>query len=107
MLAPAEAYYLDMAQSDEWWDPGASWAGTVTPEMTYAYEPGGDWPEAAKPRLPGVQANLWSENMHDKTLVDRMIFPRTSAAAETAWSPPGAKNYARFAAIAPLVFGRP
>jgi hexosaminidase len=25
VLAPAEVYYLNMAQSDDWWDPGASW----------------------------------------------------------------------------------
>lgn len=104
VLAPAERYYLDMAQLDEWWEPGASWAGTVSPETTYAYEPGGDWPEAAKPRLIGVQACLWSENMHERRLVDHMIFPRMPAMAETAWTPQARKDYRRFAAIAPLLF---
>jgi hexosaminidase len=104
VMAPAERYYLDIAQSGEWWEPGASWAGTVPPEATYNYEPGGDWPEEAKPRLIGVQACLWSENMHDRRLVDHMIFPRMPAMAETAWTPLHRKDYRRFAAIEPLLF---
>jgi hexosaminidase len=104
VMAPAEHYYFDMAQSTEWWEPGASWAGTVPLEATYDYEPGGDWPEEAKPRMIGVQACLWSENMHERRLVDHMIFPRISAMAETAWTPPARKDFRRFAAIAPLLF---
>lgn len=104
VMAPAEHYYFDMAQSSEWWEPGASWAGTVPLEATYDYEPGGDWPEEAKPRMIGVQACLWSENMHERRLVDHMIFPRLQAMAEAAWTPPARKDYRRFTAIAPLVY---
>lgn len=104
VMAPAERYYLDIAQSTEWWEPGASWAGTVPLEATYQYEPGGDWPDEAKPHLIGVQACLWSENMHDRPLVDHMIFPRMPAMAETAWSPSHRKDYRRFTAIEPLLF---
>jgi hexosaminidase len=103
VLAPAEAYYLDMGQSTEWWVPGASWAGTVSPETSYAYEPGGDWPKAVLPRLLGIQACLWSENMHDKRLVDHMTFPRLSALAERAWTPRESKDFSRFSAIEPLM----
>ena len=104
VMAPAERYYLDMAQSDEWWEPGASWAGTVPPQRTYEYDPGGDWPDEAKPRLIGVQACLWSENMHDRRLIDHMIFPRMSAMAESAWTPSQQKDYGRFASIEPVLF---
>ena len=79
-MAPAENYYLDMAQSEEWWEPGSSWAGTVTVEKTYRYEPGGDWPEAARKRLLGVQTCLWAENLCDKRLVDVALVPRLMAA---------------------------
>lgn len=104
VMAPAEHYYLDMARSDDWWEPGASWAGTVSPETTYAGDPGHDWPEAERARIVGIQACLWSENMHDRPLIDHMIFPRMPAMAETAWTPPGRKNWRRFAAIAPLLY---
>lgn len=93
-----------MAQSDEWWEPGASQAGTVSPETSYAYDPGGDRPEEAKPRLIGVQACLWSENMHERSLVGHMIFPRMITMAEGAWTPVGGKDYRRFAAVWPLLF---
>jgi hexosaminidase len=107
VLAPAEAYYLDMAQSEDWWEPGLSWAGTVPPATAYAYEPGGDWSEAAKPHLLGVQANLWSEHLHDRHIVDHMTFPRLAAVAESAWTPSRLKNYGRFAATSPLLFAGP
>ena len=87
VLAPAEHAYFDMAQSDEFWEPGASWAGTVPLAASYAFDPGGDWPEAMRARLIGVQSCLWSENLHDKTLFDHLVFPRLSAIAETAWTP--------------------
>ena len=106
VMAPAENYYLDLAQSDEWWEPGMSWAGNVPLSATYEYEPGGDWPEAAKPRLIGVQACLWSENMHDRQLIDHMIFPRMPALAETAWTPSSRKDFRRFRAIESLLFRR-
>lgn len=105
VMASAEHYYLDMAQSEDWWEPGASWAGTVSPETTYAADPGHDWPDAERARIVGMQACLWSENMHDRRLVDHMIFPRMPAMAETAWTPRGRKSWPRFAAIAPLLYG--
>jgi hexosaminidase len=96
VLGPAEAYYLDMAQSDDWWEPGASWAGTVSPERCYAYDPGGDWPDEFKARLLGVQACLWTENLYDRCLFDHLTFPRLSAVAESAWTPAARKDFERF-----------
>ena len=56
-------------------------------------------------RILGMQACLWSENLHDRWLVDHMIFPRMPAMAETAWTPRDRKSWSRFAAIAPLLYG--
>jgi hexosaminidase len=94
VLAPAEACYLNMAQSDDWWDPGGG--GTVSLERCYDYEPGGDWPQEIQARLLGVQACLWSERLDDRRLLDRMVFPRLSAIAETAWTPSVRKDIGRF-----------
>jgi hexosaminidase len=99
VLAPGEAYYLDMAQSEDWWEPGASWAGTVPLERCYTYNPGGNWPEEMKARLLGVQACLWGENLHDRRLFDSMVFPRLWAVAESAWTPSAGKNLSRFMAL--------
>jgi hexosaminidase len=99
VLAPAQAYYLDMAQCDDWWDPGMDWAGTVPAEQCYRYDPGGDWPNEVKPRLWGVQACLWSENLHERRIFARLTIPRLAAIAESAWSASANKSPERFAAM--------
>ena len=60
VMTPGQAYYLDMVQAEAWQEPGASWAGTVPPAHTYAYEAEGDFPEELKDRMKGVQACIWS-----------------------------------------------
>jgi hexosaminidase len=105
VLAPGDAYYLDMAQSDDWWEPGASWAGTVSLERCYTYDPGGDWPEEMKARLLGVQACVWTENLHDRRLFDPLVFPRLWAVAESAWTPSAGKDLSRFRALHTLARG--
>ncbi|MHA7884041.1 beta-N-acetylhexosaminidase [Nitratireductor rhodophyticola] len=103
VLAPAEHYYLDIARSTEWWEPGASWAGTVTLRDAYDYEPGGDWPDALKDQLAGVQTCLWSENLATPGLFAHLVYPRISAMAETAWSASERKDFDRFRAIQDLM----
>jgi hexosaminidase len=105
VLAPADACYLNMAQSDDWWDPGASWGGTVPLEGCYEYDPGGDWPKEMHARLLGVQACLWSEKLDDRRLLDRMVFPRLCAIAESAWTPSVGKDIGRFRALHTLMPG--
>ncbi len=100
VATPGQAYYLDMVDREGWDAPGTSWAGAVTPEATYRYEPG----EPSGPgRLLGVQACLWSEHLDTAARLDAMAFPRLSAVAEAAWTPPEAKSWARFCALAPLM----
>lgn len=103
VLAPGDAYYLDMAQSDDWWEPGMDWAGAVSLQRCYAYDPGAEWPAALEPRLIGVQACLWGEHLHDRRLFGRLTTPRLSAVAESAWSPPTAKDVRRFMAVSGLM----
>lgn len=103
VLAPAEYCYFDMAQSEDWWEPGATWAGHVSPETCYSFDPAQDWPEDLRGQCLGIQSCLWSENLADKRLFDRMMFPRLSAVAETAWTPREKKNFARFSALHPLM----
>ena len=103
VLSPGEAYYLDMAQSGDWWDPGMDWAGPVSAKRCYIYDPGSDWPDELKPRLLGVQACLWSEHLHDRRLLDYMTVPRLSAVAESAWTPSSAKDFRRFATLCHLM----
>lgn len=103
VLAPAEYAYFDMAQSDEWWEPGASWAGTVSLKTCYHFDPAHDWPETVQHKLLGIQSCLWSENLADRKLFDHLVYPRLSAIAETAWSQRSDKDFDRFMAIQSLM----
>ncbi|MBN9308532.1 beta-N-acetylhexosaminidase [Devosia sp.] len=107
VVAPGQAYYLDMANSDDWHECGASWAGWSSPEKTYAFDPTAGWTDAERARLLGVQACIWSEPMTDRAVFDRLVFPRLSAIAETGWS--HHRDFGRFSALAglmPNLYGR-
>ena len=103
VVAPAQAFYLDMANGPDWAEPGAAWAGWSSPEMTYAFDPSAGWNEDEKQRLQGVQACIWSEPMTERGAFQRLVFPRLSAIAETGWTPAERKNWPRFANRAHLM----
>ncbi len=99
IASPGQAYYLDMVQAEGWDEPGASWAGTVSPQFTYEYEAAGDLPPDQLHRLKGVQACIWSEHLVNKALFNHMVFPRLGAVAESAWTEVAMKNWLRFAKL--------
>ncbi len=102
VMSPGQAYYLDMVQAEEWQEPGASWAGTVPPAHTYAYEAEGDFPMDVRHKLKGIQACIWSEHYLSRGYFNRLVFPRLPAIAEAAWTPKAGKNWLRFSAIVGL-----
>ncbi len=97
VITPGQAYYLDMAQSPAWLEPGAGWAGSSTPEQTYAYDAEASFPADLRRHFVGVQACIWSEHFHDRDYFNDLVFPRLAAVAEAAWTPPRAKDWLRFA----------
>lgn len=97
VMTPGQAYYLDMAQSPAWLEPGAGWAGSSTPAQTYAYEADEGFPEELRAKVRGVQACIWCEHFHDRQYFNDLVFPRLAAVAEAAWTPPKAKDWLRFA----------
>lgn len=108
VVSPGQHYYLDMAQGGEWSEPGAWWAGYSSPQSTYNFDPTENWTAHQLKHLLGIQACIWSESMTDRAVFDRLLFPRLSAIAETAWTEKPKKSYARFIGcvdVMPLVFG--
>ncbi len=101
IVALAQVWYLNMALAPDWWEPGASWAGYSPVAAAYGFEPGTGFADPA--RLAGVQACIWSEQMADRRVFARLVFPRLAAVAEAGWTAPGAKEFARFAAAARLL----
>lgn len=108
VVCPGQIYYLDMANSPAWSEPGSGWAGWSDPEKLYGFDPVEGWSEEQKQRFLGVQTCIWSEAMTDRGIFDRLIFPRISALAETGWTTPGKKSWDRFKALVglmPLLYG--
>ncbi|KAE9627188.1 beta-N-acetylhexosaminidase [Parasedimentitalea maritima] len=99
---PGQAYYLDMAQSSDWCEPGASWAGVTPVTQTYSFEAQNDSPALAK-HLKGVQGCVWSEHLTTMERVNHMVFPRLSAIAEAGWTDAEGKDFGRFETIARLM----
>jgi hexosaminidase len=87
VASPAQAYYLDMADSAEWSAPGAFWAGVITPSTVAGFDPVAGWTSAERAHLRGVQACLWSEHVHDDHLLRRLLLPRLAVFADGAWEP--------------------
>jgi hexosaminidase len=96
VVSAGQAYYLDMAMSDAWSEPGLGWAGSVSTQQTYRFDPTDGWDETIVSRCIGVQACIWSEQMTNDQVFDYLVFPRLSAVAETAWTKQENKNWDRF-----------
>ena len=108
VVSPGQRYYLDMANSLAWAEPGAGWAGWSGPQETYEFEARAGFSEQGLKHLMGVQACIWSESMTDRAIFDRLIFPRLSAIAEAGWTLPERKSWPRFQALAglmPIMYG--
>lgn len=103
VVSPGQAYYLDMSQAVDFTEPGAGWAGWSGPKETYDFEPEKGWTDEERQRLLGVQACIWSEPMTDRAVFDRLVFPRLSAIAETAWTEAQRKSWPRFASASRLM----
>ncbi|WP_428688592.1 beta-N-acetylhexosaminidase [Roseibium sp.] len=102
ICTPGQRYYMDMAQASGWYEPGAGWAGVVTPEDSYLYEPSTGLSEGSEKLLKGVQACIWCEHLINNQLFNHMVFPRLYAVAEAGWTLPEKKDWQRFAALTPL-----
>jgi hexosaminidase len=92
VMAPGQAYYLDMAPGRSWELPGGSWAGNVTLADTCAYDPFAGWNDSDgangddRTGPYGIQACVWGEHIADLDVLDALVFPRLDAVAERAWT---------------------
>jgi hexosaminidase len=86
VVAPGQAYYLDMAVDDAWSTPGMSWAGSTSLAEVCAFDPEEGWTSRERAHLLGVQACVWTEHVHDEAALRDRLFPRLDAIAERAWT---------------------
>ncbi len=97
VMSPGPYCYFDMKQVDLPDEQGHNWAGIVSPEKVYSYEPTPDelTPAEAK-HILGAQGNVWTEYLPNSNEIEYMILPRLCALSEVVWSPKEHRNYGDF-----------
>lgn len=99
VMTPAQHCYLDLAFTSDPADPGYYWAGNVSAQDAYLFEPFEgikDAPQRTKDRFRGIQACLWSELLDSADKRAFMLLPRLPAVAERAWSCAGQRDFSYF-----------
>ncbi len=98
IMTPAgDGMYLDFYQGDPKVEP-VTIGGMNTLERVYAYNPVPDTLVAMNKahHILGVQCNNWSEYMYTNDIREYMMWPRTIAVAEIAWTALDKKDYKDF-----------
>jgi hexosaminidase len=95
VLSPANRAYLDM-KYDEETPLGLQWAGLVSVEQSYNWNPATLIPDVPASAIDGVEAPLWTETLDDLDKVEFMVFPRLPGIAELGWSPENALDWTTY-----------
>ncbi|MEV5750276.1 beta-N-acetylhexosaminidase [Actinoallomurus sp. NPDC052308] len=85
VLAPANHAYLDM-QYDKDSPYGLHWAGYVSVQKSYQWDPTTIFTGVTEKNVRGVEAPIWSETLTKIHEVEYMAFPRLPGIAEIGWS---------------------
>lgn len=105
VMAPASHTYLDAypgAGPEEQYAIG----GLTTTETVYGFEPLEGMSEAGRGRVLGTQGQLWTEYVPSMRRAEYLLFPRTCALSEVAWSLPTDRSWAEFRPRLDLHLGR-
>ncbi|MBQ1119444.1 beta-N-acetylhexosaminidase [Streptomyces sp. B15] len=86
VLSPADRAYLDM-KYDKDTPLGLSWAGYVSTQRAYDWDPADYLSGVPERAVLGVEAPLWSETIATSAQLEYLAFPRLPGVAELGWSP--------------------
>ncbi|WP_149562570.1 beta-N-acetylhexosaminidase [Streptomyces cacaoi] len=92
VLSPADRAYLDM-KYDEDTPLGLSWAGYVSVERSYDWDPATYLDGVSEDAVLGVEAPMWSETLSTSPQVEYMAFPRLPGLAEAGWSAQSTRDW--------------
>ncbi|MEE9320022.1 MAG: beta-N-acetylhexosaminidase [Granulosicoccus sp.] len=104
VMTPAQACYLDIARTSDWIEPGASWVPAYDETSAYRFDVR-EGLSVDDSKLLGMQSCLWSEYVATKEVLNRLLFPRLLAIAESAWTETDNKSLAGFNARIQAVEG--
>lgn len=98
VACPRIPLYFDFVQHESHIS-GRKWAGRFAPvESVYSF-PSEEFMPAetiSNKNIVGIQANLWTETIHNPARLEFMVFPRIAALAESSWTNEKNKNYNDF-----------
>jgi hexosaminidase len=95
IMSPANRAYLDM-KYDAHTRIGLSWAGTISVQAAYDWDPARLIRGVDEPAVLGVEAPLWTETVTTVDDIEYMMFPRLAAIAEIGWSPLATHDWSAF-----------
>jgi hexosaminidase len=100
VICPRLPLYFDFVQ-DEKHTVGRKWGkGYNSLESLYDYDLAKYKSlEKFDGQILGLQANLWTERIHNEDRFDFMVFPRIAALAEIAWTTASRKDFGHFQKI--------
>ena len=85
IMSIADKAYIDM-KYDANTPIGLSWAGIVTVQTSYSWDPAAAAQGVPEDAVLGVEAPLWAETITNINDVEFLAFPRLAAIAEVGWS---------------------
>ncbi len=94
VLSPANKAYLDMKYNEQS-RFGLNWAGYITLDSVYAWNPEEEFPEN-RSLILGIEAPLWSETISNPDEMEYLAFPRLLAYAELGWTPRSHRDFDSF-----------
>ncbi len=101
VMTPASHLYLDYLQTASPAEPPGR-PLQIPLQKLYAFDPvPAELDASQRQHIIGVQANVWTEHMHNFARVEHAVFPRLAALAEVAWSPQASRNFEDFRARLP------
>ena len=96
VMAPGKYCYFDGYQDAPSTQPEAI-GGYLPIEMVYSFNPAPDSLSAdTRSHIKGVEATLFTEYIPTAEHAEYMLYPRTIALAEVAWTPQESRDYADF-----------
>mgnify|MGYP001232121031 CR=1 FL=1 len=95
VMSPADKTYIDMKyfESDA---RGNKWAGPVSVQTAYDWDPARYLAGVGEQAILGVEAPLWTELVETEADIERQAFPRLAAIAEVGWTPQKDRNWQDF-----------
>ena len=96
VLCPGQTTYFDMAHNNSTNERGICWADTIEVKDVFDWKPLKDYALNEKKNVLGIQGQLWSETITNKSYFDTMINPRLATLAEIAWCSESQRSWENF-----------